>query len=690
MEGVTLDVKWSATRLAGLLCFLWFLSVDAVAFRPPSVPLVVHDPYFSIWSPYDNLHDGWPTHWSGATQALTSLVRIDGTTYQVMGQATGGTPVLPQISLDVRATQTIYQFQGHGVHLTMTFTTPLLPHRPDLLALPITFLNWKAKSLDAKPHNISLYYDNTAELCTRSSLQEVTWGRSSSVAADVMWLGTTRQDVLGHKGDFITIDWGYAYAATHRKGGHHSVLGDVETARAQFKSNGTIPHVDDGHKPQPAWDRWPGVVFATDLSVDAGVDGTFVVVLAYDDVYSVEYFGQRLRAWWHSHYENADQLVDFALEKHADIMVECDAWDKTVDALLLKAGGSAYRTLALLAYRQTLGAMKLTEDASGTVRYFLKEISSNGDMSTVDVMYPACPLLLLFSPRLLQLQLLPIFEFAANETSNPYTKPYAPHHLGTYPIADATTASQEDMPVEESANMLIMAAAVCVVEASTEWVAPQHWTLLTQWAQYLNSTTLTPGDQLCTDDFMGKMVNNSNLALKGILGMAAYGVMCDLRGEKALAEEYMEQARVYARQWIVFAQGDAANFALQYSKPHTWSLKYNLVWQRFFQIDIFPEEVSDKELKFYQSVEEPYGVPLDSRAKFAKLDWLSWVASIDNDPALFEHYMQTLYQYANDTPSRVPLSDWYYTVTGKRRGFRARPVVGALYMPALLLARAAA
>src|ERR1019366_3376294 len=64
--------------------------------RPPAVPLVAHDPYFSIWSPVDKLTDADTVHWTGKPHRLTSLVAIDGKPFRLMGKKQGGVPPLPQ------------------------------------------------------------------------------------------------------------------------------------------------------------------------------------------------------------------------------------------------------------------------------------------------------------------------------------------------------------------------------------------------------------------------------------------------------------------------------------------------------------------------------------------------------------------------------------------------------------------
>ncbi len=102
-------------------------SRDDVTLRPPAVPLVACDPYFSIWSCADQLTDDATRHWTGHKQSLTGLVRIDGKTYRIMGDTPDDVSTLKQMALRVLPTRTIYDFKGAGTHVTLTFMTPALP-----------------------------------------------------------------------------------------------------------------------------------------------------------------------------------------------------------------------------------------------------------------------------------------------------------------------------------------------------------------------------------------------------------------------------------------------------------------------------------------------------------------------------------------------------------------------------------
>src|SRR5437016_13019531 len=149
--------KWCL--LAVILVASYARAAGLAPFRPPAVPLVACDPYFSIWSQADNLTDANTTRWTGRALRLTSMIRIDGKPFRLMGNAVASAPPLPQTNLEVLPTRTIYSFAGQGITASLTFMTPALPDDLDLLSRPVTYLIWSAQSTDGKSHDVSVYFD---------------------------------------------------------------------------------------------------------------------------------------------------------------------------------------------------------------------------------------------------------------------------------------------------------------------------------------------------------------------------------------------------------------------------------------------------------------------------------------------------------------------------------------------------
>ena len=130
--------------------------------------------------------------------------------------------------------------------------------------------------------------------------------------------------------------------------------------------------------------------------------------------------------------------------------------------------------------------------------------------------------------------------------------------------------------------------------------------------------------------------------------------------------------------------GEDMPIELAFDKPGTWSQKYNLIWDKVFNMNIFPQKVFDTEIPFYLTKQNKYGLLLDSRAQYTKSDWVLWSACMSPDDATFQKFIDPIYTYANETTSRVPISDWHDTNTGKMMNFKARSVVGGYYMKLLM------
>jgi hypothetical protein len=672
-------------------CLLLAVAASAFAqqapapLRPPAVPLVTHDPYFSVWSGNSNLADDRTRHWTGAPNGMVGMLRIDGKPYRFMGQSYGPMPPpMKQVSLEVLPTRTVYQFEADGVRLTLTFMSPLLAEDLDVMSRPATYLTFDARAVDGRTHKVSVYFDVTAEWVVNTPFQKVIWSRPKVGDLNVLTFGSQQQSILEQAGDDLRIDWGYLYLVVPPSGNESNVISWNQTARNSFAQEGTLPDSDDLRMPRPARDQLPAAAVVMDLG---GVGPAVVarhVVVAYDDQFSIEYFNRKLRPYWRRDKTEAGAMLMRAARDYEALKKRCEAFDAELMSDLRRVGGEEYASVAALAYRQAIAAHKLTVDIDGTPLFFSKENYSNGSIDTVDVTYPSSPFFLLFNPRLLKAQLKPILDYA---NSPRWRFPFAPHDLGTYPLANGQTygggekSEENQMPVEESGNMLLMVAALAQVETDASF-AESYWAILTRWAEYLRDKGMDPENQLSTDDFAGHLAHNTNLSLKAILALGAYSKLCQLTGRKKEAADYLRLAKGMVEKWVKMAD-DGGHYRLAFDTPGTWSQKYNLVWDRLLGLNLFPPEVARREISFYKTKQNAYGLPLDNRETYTKLDWIVWTATLAESTEDFRAFLSPVYRFVNETPDRVPLTDWYGTVDAKQRGFQARSVVGGVYVKML-------
>jgi len=684
-------------RKIWLSCFLVpVVAISAqqpVQHRPPAVPLITNDPYFSVWSMGDQLTSDSTKHWSEAAQPMTGLIRVDDKPYRWMGVPPRGARSLPELpamhqdSLEVTPLHTLYTLSAGGVELKVEFFTPLFPQDPDVMSRPVTYLTWSARSTDGGSHRVDLLLDVSPQIAINENGQRVTWGRSRVRNMTVLNVGTQEQAELHQSGDRIRIDWGY-----FRLG----VPDDIQAATqlssdsiVQFVEKGAIDGTDDLEMPRAAVStRRPGAAHLA-VTVPLGSVGSSTVtrhvLLAYTQEEAIEYLGRRLRPYWQRNGMSTAEMLARAEQDYSSLEERGRKFDAELMHDMQAVGGGDYEYLTSLVFRQTIAAHKLVADLDGQPMLFSKENDSNGCIDTVDVTYPSSPFFLLFNPRLLEAQLEPVMRYA----SLPRWKfPFAPHDLGTFPLADGQVYGGgevnevDQMPVEESGNLILMVAALGKSEGKWDF-AQRYMPQLTKWAAYLEQKGIDPENQLSTDDFAGHLAHNANLSIKAIEALGAFVLIARNTGHADLAQHYGQVVREMPTRWQEMArEGD--HYKLAFNQSNTWSQKYNLVWDQILGLNLFPKEILRTEWAYYARHFAPFGLPLDNRKTITKLDWEVWTATLTDDPKLFHDLLHRLVVWADTTPSRVPTTDYYDTVSGKRIGFQARSVVGGVFIKALL------
>jgi len=550
-----------------------------------------------------------------------------------------------QSFVKVLPTQTIYGFECGNVNLRLTFTAPFLPDNLELASRPVNYISYDVKSSDGKAHDVKIRFEVSPVLSMDYPGHPTIEKIETSSNLTLLRSGTTTQNVLDKWGDDRRIDWGYVYLCAD----NHNTLFSIDDKRLSLTHS------------------------LGDVKKSSGY-----VMLGYDDIYSIQYLGANLRPYWNrTGRESIISQFKKASDDYSRIIRQCENFDRQLMADATAAGGEEYADLCALAWRQTFAAHKLVESPKGELLYLSKENFSNGSIGTVDLSYPSIPIFLLYNLDLAKGLMNPIFDYCDSEG---WDKLFAAHDIGRYPRANGQNYGG-DMPVEESGNMLIMAAAIARKEGNAEY-ALKHWPTLTQWVKYLEEYGLDPENQLCTDDFAGHFAHNANLSIKAILGIASYGYLAGLAGDADKGKEYMDKARQMAAKWESMAN-DGDHYRLTFDKPGTWSQKYNLVWDKMFEWNIFPSEIAQKEIDYYLKNQNRYGLPLDNRAAYTKTDWIIWTATMSDDIADFKTLVHPMWLFMNETEDRVPMSDWIWTDSPHSQPFRNRSVVGAYFIKLL-------
>lgn len=657
----------------------------------PAYPLWIIDPMFSVWAKSDVLNQDDTVFWTGLNHRAYGFVRYNCTTYCFMGKCPNATN-LTQTDVTVTAFSTIYTFVCDQFTLKVSFVSPLTPDDLQLLSCPVCYTEYQLVPNGTLAEDFSITLALDEDFCYNQKAP-VVGGVLPCNGYEAAYFTRRRNLVLSETGDCVAPDWGCVYLA----GDEGFFL--TESALNKYLNQGVLEYFRK--------DNETNYIVASNKSAN----GYFVT--AFDDYLSIFYFGEWLKGYFFKDGGSIVDAMDWSRTNHDKILEQCSTFDKQLNDDCQNVGEGYYH-IACAALRQSVGAHKLVQNKKGELLFLSKECNSNGCIGTVDISYPSIPLYLIYNPQLVNAMMIGICHFAHLPVWN---FNFAPHDIGTYPWCsgqvygannkdnkygcgmnelggdartqpmlwirpqnDYTYALENQMPVEESGNMLIMTAAAILAGGGTQ-LAQNNFDLLSKWVVYLEKFGLQPENQLCTDDFAGHLANNINLAIKALVGIESYSIIAQKLGKTQIADQYLQKAKDFATNLKQLA-GDGV-WQLAYGSKDTYSLKYNILFDKLFGFNLIGQDICEREVDYYLTKNNEYGVPLDTRKAYTKSDWIMWTATLtDNKQKAQALYMPVL-NFLKKSPQRVPFSDWYYTDSGEYCYFRNRAVQGGVFAPLL-------
>lgn len=667
-------------------------------FRAPAVPLITHDPMFSLWSFSDKLADDTVRHWDGKRKHMFGLLIIDNVIYNFLGKVHTedhyhpGFRSMEQTGCQIRPMSTVYTFENELVNLEVTFTSPLLLNDLMLLSRPISYISYRITPKDTAPHKVEVHFGFTGEMCVDSNEQKV----FLNVTPHSAYFSSGDENMLKRSGDGHRMEWGeFHVIAPQAFMDWMGLRRYLQLLRNQYSDPknyvntlGTLsdfgPQGYTRYNKVPVYPYYPTIVAMCKYET-AGEQIADHIGVGYNDIKSIQYFGQNIEAYWRKDGDTFDDIMTKSIREYPEVMAKVKAFE---DDLLEKAGkiSSKYADIVSANYRLAISAHKLTWH-DGELQFFSKENYSNGCIATVDVTYPSVPLFLMYAPELVEGMLNPVFKLVYKGL---WDYEFAPHDVGQYPIANGQIYGYEihnrkikdpiayQMPVEECGNMLLCVAGVCYAGKDFSYFE-KHYEILKQWADYLVKIGYNPDNQLCTDDFAGHLAHNCNLSVKEICGLGAMAKMLADTGKAEEAAYYRAQAENMAASWEKEAF-DGDHYRLAFDQEGTWSMKYNMVWDKLLDLNLFSQQVYDLELAYYKKMMCAYGLPLDSRCDYTKTDWQMWSTVLFNDKEYTDMIVERMWSFMTDSPDRVPFCDWNFASYPKIRGFQARSVQGGLFI----------
>ncbi|KAL1712103.1 DUF1793-domain-containing protein [Schizophyllum commune] len=682
--------------LASLLTLTNAYNWTASPINPPALPLAVRTPYLSAWLPQGidgsgsgrALNDEWPTFWRlDETFGWAGFVKVDGEAYSFLGASSvpgASFSKAAQTSSKYTSTQTTFTMTAGSVDLTINFLSPIEPDDLVRQSTPFSYMAVSAASNDGASHSVQVYSDISGEWIVGDTTRAANWTTTTTDDGTII-----HQAQLQEQTPFAEVDdrvlQGSVYYAVKEGGSSTYQTGHDTVVRAQFIDNGSLANTQDTDF-RAIRENWPVFAFAHDLgsvSTDPSEPVVFAIGHVRDPVITyIQPDGtmQGRSYYWRRKYGSAVDLITAFLADYPEALPRATAFDAQIrkDA---QAISPEYADIVELSMRQSFGATEITISGSegawntSDMLMFIKEISSDGNLNTVDIIMPAWPVFVYTNLDYCKYLLLPLLDYQA---SGQYPNKYAVHDLGAhYPVADGhNDGKDEPMPIEESGNMIIMLLDYTQRSGDTSLI-DTYSALLDQWGAYLVGNMPFLADQLATTDFAGSLPNQTNLAAKGIIALEAMAVIKEkYQGDEEAARTYHETAASYLATWQEYGiSEDGSHLTLEYGNHTTDVLAYNLAMDKLLGLNFIPDSVNDMQSAYYANHTAKYGFPIDNRTAYTSAQWMIWT-TLSTTTAVRDQFISALHAWLTSGITQAPFGDRFLDDTGANSGNRGRPVVG--------------
>ncbi|EXJ55049.1 uncharacterized protein A1O5_12788 [Cladophialophora psammophila CBS 110553] len=762
--------------------------VECSRLTPPVLPLIVRNPYLSTWlgNARDVPWEKWPMFWTGQEIGFSILASVPEkrTAYPLLGRPhdslrkdddnyTISSPIYRGAVYDASTTNLSYTLplptlypESSQIDITISFLSPITPTSTVRQSIPASYVTVYVSGNVP----VDIYIDLNGQWVSGDRGSKIVWGLDHT-ALEGMSHGFKTWKVQRAVEQLFTefqdrAEWGTLYFSAPSDVRHEA--GVSARLRQQFARHGNLQDKID-HEFRSIMDQEPVFAFSKsfDLNSTQSTDQSITFTIAHVQDPVVQFAAARgltyMRPLWESYFPTVQELLTFHYLDfdHASLLAANYSAQLAIDAF--QSGAEDYVDIVALSARQVLGATSFSGTPDDPI-LFLKEISSNGNFQTIDVIFPAFPFFLYTNARWLGYLLEPLIE---HMLSGQYPNKYAMHDLGFhFPNATGHPLGQDEyMPVEECGNILIMGLALANAlkndagwTASAPWqpmsgvpsptpssdsLAPlsvgkeggilyiddawvgrpesvksaQRWVrrsyrLWKQWTSYLVEFSLLPHNQLSTDDFAGWLALQTNLALKGIIGIKAMAGLAELTDNYEDAKVFNNISKVYIEKWEEYGiSRDKTHAKVAYNWYGSWTTTYNLYadsllcfhlgsdnssttktsiagryeYQKPLKHHIpgdkdgfVPKHIYQMQSDWYYAVRQKYGLPLDSRHLYTKTDWEFFAMAVAA-PKVRANILQSVAQWVNETVTDRPFTDLHMTEgRGEFPGpnFFARPVVG--------------